>query len=91
MYVWVHYGLVSMAAGPGSMLSLCRVPLTYEYERGDDVQIVRSWDEPQMVVARSPLHILQYPVLGLSRMQRIYQPEYLNLRSSMYTRLIVDE
>ena len=32
-------------------------------------------------MARSPLHTLQYPVLYLSRMQRICLTRYLNLRS----------
>ena len=45
--------------------------LTIVVRRGDDVQIVRSKDEPQQVVARGPLHYLQYLDLYLSRMQRI--------------------
>ena len=64
-------------------LSLWLVPLSKGVLRGDDVQIVRTKDEPQLVVARSPLHSLQYPVLYLSRMQRICPTRYLNLRSSL--------
>ena len=48
-----------------------QLPLTHDLRRGDDVPIGRTKAEPQMVVARSPLPILQYPVLNLSRMQRI--------------------
>ena len=75
MGVWV--------GGGGSVSHVVVVPLRKGVIRGDDVQIVRTKDEPQLVVARSPLHSLQYPVLYLSRMQRICPTRYLNLRSSL--------
>ena len=78
-------GLAGLVWGWGvwAMWAMCGIPPIRGSLRGDDVQIVRTKDEPQLVVARSPLHSLQYPVLYLSRMQRICPTRYLNLRSSL--------
>ena len=78
---WAGLGRVGRVGG--SVGHVVVVPLRKGVIRGDDVQIVRTKDEPQLVVARSPLHSLQYPVLYLSRMQRICPTRYLNLRSSL--------
>ncbi len=58
---------------------------------GDLVQICRTKAESQSIVAQRPLSDLQYPVLYLSRLQRICLSRYLNLSFSIawlpYSRL----
>ena len=86
-FSWVTWCILhargSTTLGQQRVATIVRLylPLTYVLRRGDDVPIVRTQAEPQMVVARSPLPVLQYPVLNLSRMQRIESAWYLNLRS----------
>jgi len=43
----------------------------------------RTRDESQWIVATRPLCHLQYPVRYLSRLQRIYLPQYAELRCAM--------
>lgn len=48
-------------------------------EKGNRQQIVRTRAKSQRIVAQRPLSRVQYPVLYLSRIQRICLSRYLNL------------
>jgi hypothetical protein len=52
-------------------------------------QISRTKAESQQIVAQRPLSCLQYPVLHLSRLQRICLARYLNLLFSIVPLLLL--
>ena len=67
VYVYTVY-----ATAPPRNVSLKR-------EKGKRQQIVRTRAKSQRIVAQRPLSRVQYPVLYLSRIQRICLSRYLNL------------